>query len=83
MVQLSGSGEATRLRAERAMNVKELAAFLDINTATVYRWVRRQKAGENAGPPAYKIGGKLIFFESQVREWLQEQRVGIKRGNCS
>lgn len=52
---------------ERLMNVKEVAEYLDVCTRTV--WTLR---AEGNFAPGTKIGKKVVWRESVLREWLVE-----------
>jgi excisionase family DNA binding protein len=47
----------------------ELAAYLSIPVATIYKW--RQT---NEGPPGYRIGKHLRFDPEDVTTWLAARR---------
>ena len=53
---------------------KEVAQILNVNEVTLRRW-----RSNGSGPPFYKIGeghtGRIIYAETEVRKWLQDQRV--------
>ncbi|MGI5236690.1 helix-turn-helix domain-containing protein [Dactylosporangium sp. CA-139066] len=48
--------------------VEELAAFLRLPPATIYRWRYR-----SIGPWAFKVGRHLQFREADVHTWLENQ----------
>ena len=55
---------------ERFLTVAELAERCHVREDAVYRWRMR-----GVGPPAVRInGGKVLFAESDVAEWLDSQR---------
>jgi len=51
------------------MSVEELAEYLGVPVATIYRWRHHR-----AGPPAYKVGRFLRFDASEVQAWVKAQR---------
>lgn len=55
--------------AERLLTARELAALLGFAAGTVVDWAERGDL------PAFKVGGRLRFRESEVLEWLEGRRV--------
>jgi len=53
----------------RLWNVQDLAEFLDVPVATIYKW---RTSGE--GPHGFRVGRYLRFRESDVLEWLETRR---------
>jgi len=51
------------------LSVAELADYLGVPIATVYRW-RYQRQG----PLGYRIGRHVRFRSSDVQRWLERQR---------
>ena len=47
------------------LSPKETAALLEITTATLYRW--RRKNGK--GPPWKRHGGKIRYLRSDIERW--------------
>ncbi len=54
---------------ERLVTVEELAQWLGVPTATIYRW---RYHGD--GPPSYKVGRHVRFRAAEVEEWLTTVR---------
>jgi predicted DNA-binding transcriptional regulator AlpA len=54
---------------EALIGPDELAVWLGIPLATIYRWSSRKE-----GPPAFKIGKYVKYQVSDVQAWLQAQR---------
>lgn len=54
---------------EHLLSVAELADYLGVPIATVYRW-RYQRQG----PLGYRIGRHVRFRSSDVQRWLERQR---------
>ncbi|WP_188456033.1 helix-turn-helix domain-containing protein [Virgibacillus oceani] len=52
---------------EKPMTVKGMAAFLGVHTDTVYKMVKQNKL------PHFRIGGKILFSQATVLEWIREQ----------
>lgn len=48
--------------------VPELANLARVNKSTIYYW---QHTGY--GPPAIRVGKRLLFRKSDVAKWLQER----------
>jgi PTS system nitrogen regulatory IIA component len=61
---------------ERLLTARELAELLGFAAGTIVDWAERGEV------PAFKIGGRLRFRESEVLDWLEAQRCGsrIRRG---
>jgi excisionase family DNA binding protein len=54
--------------AERLLSARELADLLGFSASTVQDWTERGDL------PAFKLGGRLRFRESEVLAWLEERR---------
>ena len=55
--------------SDRLLTAAELAETLGFAAGTVVDWA------EKGTIPAFKIGGRLRFRESEVLDWLEGQRV--------
>jgi excisionase family DNA binding protein len=55
--------------AERLLTARELADLLGFSSSTVQDWSERGEL------PAFKLGGRLRFRESEVLVWLEERRL--------
>jgi len=53
------------------LTVQQVAPMLGVHVNTLMLWLR---TGQNA-PKSFKSGKKYIFLESDVRDWLEKQRV--------
>jgi predicted DNA-binding transcriptional regulator AlpA len=53
---------------DRILRLPEAAQMIALAEQTMYALRAR---GE--GPPSFKIGGRVVYRESAVREWLAEQ----------
>jgi excisionase family DNA binding protein len=54
---------------ERLLTARELAELLGFTAGTIVDWA------EAGTIPAFKIGGRLRFRESEVLDWLDGRRV--------
>jgi excisionase family DNA binding protein len=54
---------------ERLVTARELADLLGFSASTVVDWAEAGKV------PAFKVGGRLRFRQSEVFDWLERQRV--------
>ena len=54
---------------EALLSVAELAAFLGVPVATIYRW-RHQRQG----PVGYRIGRHVRYRARDIEQWLETQR---------
>jgi excisionase family DNA binding protein len=60
--------------SDRLLTAAELAELLGFAAGTVVDWA------EAGTIPAFKIGGRLRFRESEVLAWLEAQRIGPGTG---
>jgi excisionase family DNA binding protein len=51
------------------LTVAELATYLGVPVSTIHFW-----RGRKQGPPALKVGRRLMFRATDVAQWLDEQR---------
>jgi excisionase family DNA binding protein len=56
--------------SERLLTAREVADLLGFAPTTVVDWV------ESGEIPAFKVGGRLRFSESEVLAWLETKRAG-------
>lgn len=54
---------------ERLLTARELGELLGFAAGTVVDWAEAGKV------PAFKIGGRLRFRESEVVAWLEKHRI--------
>jgi excisionase family DNA binding protein len=54
---------------EPLLSARELANLLGFSPATIVDWAEASKI------PAFKIGGRLRFRESEVEAWLEQRRL--------
>jgi excisionase family DNA binding protein len=59
---------------ERLLTARELAELLGFAAGTIVDWAERDEL------PAFKVGGRLRFRESEVSSWLETQRKGPGAG---
>jgi PTS system nitrogen regulatory IIA component len=55
--------------AERLLTASELGELLGFASGTIVDWAERGEV------PAFKVGGRLRFRESEVLAWLEERRL--------
>lgn len=55
--------------SERLLTARELADLLGFAAGTIVDWAER------GDMPAFKIGGRLRFRESEVLDWLETRRL--------
>ncbi len=58
---------------ERLLTARELGELLGFAAGTIVDWAERGDV------PAFKIGGRLRFRESEVLAWLEERRLAAVR----
>jgi excisionase family DNA binding protein len=51
------------------LTVPELASYLGVPVSTIHFW-----RGRNEGPPALRIGRRLMFRAVDVARWLEERQ---------
>lgn len=56
--------------SERLLTARELGELLGFAAGTVVDWAEQGRV------PAFKVGGRLRFRESEVLAWLEGQRLG-------
>jgi excisionase family DNA binding protein len=56
--------------SERLLTARELGELLGFSPSTIVDWA------EAGTVPAFKIGGRLRFRESEVLAWLETKRTG-------
>ena len=61
---------------ERLLTTEEVAEYLRVDVVTIRRLINREELS------AYRIGGEYRFTESDIENYLQRQRVGIKPGEA-
>ena len=54
---------------QHLIDLETLATYLGLPVATVYDWSARR-----LGPPAYRIGKRLMFAVPDVESWLEQRR---------
>ena len=63
--------------SERLLTAAEVAEMLGFAAGTVVDW------SEQGTIPAFKIGGRLRFKESELLAWLEERRTGNGGGRSA
>jgi excisionase family DNA binding protein len=59
------------MTGERLLSAREVADLLGLSTATVLDWFESDRI------PGFKLGGRAVRFrQSEISEWLEEQRRG-------
>jgi excisionase family DNA binding protein len=51
------------------MSIADLATYLDVPVATIYRWRYRRQ-----GPLGYRIGRHVRYRTDDIERWLEAQR---------
>ena len=60
--------EITLEEEKRLLTISEVAEFLQMNSMTVYSWVKDGKI------PAFKIGKVWRFRKTEIDKWLKKQK---------
>lgn len=50
-------------------NIEETSKFLRISVSTLYRWVHKKEI------PFVKLGGKLLFSQEEIQEYIKKNSV--------
>jgi predicted site-specific integrase-resolvase len=53
---------------EQMMTEAQVAELCQVHVQTVRRWRR-----DGTGPPSLRLGGRVRYDPTSVREWLREQ----------
>jgi excisionase family DNA binding protein len=56
---------------DHMLSPEDLAAYLAVPLATVYRWRSR-----GDGPASYRVGRHVRYKLQDIEDWLQGRRVG-------
>jgi excisionase family DNA binding protein len=51
------------------MTIPQLCEYLNVEVSTVYMWRTRGR-----GPRGFRVGKKILFRQTDVVAWLEEQR---------
>ncbi|WP_372476701.1 helix-turn-helix transcriptional regulator [Pseudonocardia terrae] len=54
----------------RILSISEAAARLGRSPDTLRYWRRRRE-----GPPSFKIGRRVVFYEHELDAWVEAQRL--------
>ena len=60
------------LHMETLYDIKEMSKYLKKSEASVRKLIWERKI------PYYKIGGKILFMESDIKAWLNKKRKEVK-----
>ena len=52
----------------RAMSVRDVAEYLNVDEKTVYRLLKRGEL------PAFKVSGTWRFKQEDIEEWIEQQK---------
>jgi excisionase family DNA binding protein len=61
---------------EPLLTARQLAELLGFSSSTIQDWA------EAGTVPAFKLGGRLRFRESEVLAWLEERRLASVRAEA-
>ncbi len=59
---------------ERWLSVIEIAGYLGVKQATIYKWVHLKKI------PSHKVGRLLKFKSSEIDNWVESGKAARKSG---
>jgi excisionase family DNA binding protein len=63
--------------SERLLTARELGAVLGFKAGTIVDWAEVGKI------PAFKVGGRLRFRESEVLAWLETHRLAPRQARLT
>lgn len=70
--------QIAQLGLEQLLTIKDLAAYLDVPTQTIYDW-----RVNGRGPRARRIGKRLRFTAADVRDWVDAHAEPLADGSPS
>lgn len=59
---------------ERALTVKQVAEYLQVNERTIY------KLAQNGKIPCFKVAGTWRFWKRDIEEWTEENKKRVLKG---
>ncbi len=59
---------------QQLIDLQTLATYLGVQVATVYDW-----RAHHLGPPAHRLGKRLMFAVPDVQAWLEQRRDPLGR----
>ncbi len=59
---------------EKAITVKQVAKYLQVNERTIYKLAQANKI------PCFKVGGTWRFWKKDIEEWSRNKPVKEKQG---
>jgi excisionase family DNA binding protein len=65
---------STETELPELLTVAEVAAYLGVPVSTIHFW-----RGRKQGPPAFKVGRRLMFRARDVAAWLDERAASAER----
>ena len=57
---------------DRWLSVEEIAGYLGVKRATIYKWVHLDKI------PSHKVGRLLKFKSSEIDKWVKSGKAATK-----
>jgi len=64
-----GLGDNTYKKMNKLLILKEVAILLRVSVSTVRRYVH------NVGLPCHRIGGRLLFDEEEIEDWVKNHKI--------
>lgn len=64
------AGEDVTEIESRWLAIEELAKYLHLSVRGIYEWRQGR-----VGPPAFKVGRRLLWDRDEVDAWIRSQRV--------
>lgn len=65
---------------DRLMTVAEVSALTSLSPSTLYDWASK---GKDDGPRTFRLGGRRVYHESAVRDWIDSQDTATGSGGQS
>ena len=63
--------EGSRMMAETAMTVREVATYLNVHEKTVYRLAQKGEI------PGFKVAGTWRFRRDDIDHWIEDQKQAV------
>ena len=71
----TGVRERNLPATDEYLTVKEAADLLRTPIATLYQWNHKR-----IGPPAHKVGRRLLYSRSRLIAWVESQPCNLRHG---
>lgn len=70
------------LNADLLFGASKVAAYIGVETRSVYHWMDRRRSGKSA-PPVFDVGGQVCARRSELSSWFSGYRDLSRRDESS